>query len=48
MKFRPHNYEFLQLSNHKRNIGGRIEKLWFINKHTTITFEYFHYSLILI
>ena len=30
VKFRPHNYEFLQLSNHKENIGGRIEKLWFI------------------
>ena len=41
VKFRPHNYEFLQLSNHKEILEKELKNYGLLNKHTTITFEYF-------
>ena len=40
VKFRPHNYEFLQINNHKEILEDELKNYGILNLHSTISFEF--------
>jgi len=40
VKFRPHNYEFLQINNHKEILEEELKNYGLLNLHSTISFEF--------